>query len=317
MAGLGIDPHPGTLNLRLEHEADRGALRRILAAPGVPVVPPDPASCRARCYPVRIGGGTPGAIVLPEVDGYPDDQLELIAALPLRQRLALQDGDSLQVAAAGRLRARAVIFDVDGTLVDSLAALRVVAERAAPGLRVDETAVRHTLNTQAPFWEQLLPADTPDRERRIESLKAEAQRLWPEVLRDHARAFPGAGAALAALARAGLRLGIVTGSREGSFEPLRREGLMQFFGAVVTRRDVSVNKPHPEGLLRCVRELGVAPADAVYVGDTPLDVAAAHAAGMAAVAVLSGAGDSALLSDCAPERLIASLAGLSEVVEPS
>lgn len=311
---LGIDPFPGTLNLTLLEDA-LAASRALKSEPGVLIRPPDATFCDGRAYPVRIGGRLPGAIVVPEVPGYPDSQLELVAAVPLRELLGLADGDSVSVAPARPLRVKAVLFDVDGTLVDSLPALLAVARRAAPGLPVSEQLVRRTLNQQSFFWDSLLPPEAPGRAERIAAMTAEALRLWPEVLREHGRAITGLAATLDALLARGLKLGIVTGAREGSFEPLRRTGVFERFASVITRAHVARGKPHPDGLLMGAESLGVEPAHAVYVGDTPIDVEAARAAGMAAVAVLSGAGDSALLSAAGPDRLVPSVARLPEVLE--
>jgi HAD superfamily hydrolase (TIGR01509 family) len=149
----------------------------------------------------------------------------------------------------------------------------------------------------------------------MEAMKQEAMRRWPEVLRQHGRVMPGLRKTLETLRERGLRLGIVTGSQSGSFLPLREEGLLDFFEIVLTGADVTRPKPDPEGLLKCATALGVGPGQAVYVGDTPTDVRASRAAGMAVVSVLSGAGDSALLSAAGPDWLIHSHARLSDIVE--
>ena len=257
LARLGIDPHPGTLNLVLDEADAREGWQALRALPGEPIQPPEPSFCAARCYPARLEGWLPGAIVLPEVPGYPASQVEVISALPLRETLSCSDGDRISLEASDPLRVRGVLFDVDGTLVDSLEAFRVAAACVVPGLR--ET---------------------------LETLRGRAACL-----------------------------GIATGSDEASYEPLHREGLMGYFAAVVTGGDVEPRKPDPEVLLECAAALGVEPSEAVYVGDTPLDIAAAKAAGMAAVAVLTGAGDSAQLSRSGPDRIIASVAVLPDLLE--
>src|SRR6266850_3187405 len=115
------------------------------------------------------------------------------------------------------LRVRAVLFDVDGTLVDSLTAYRVVAERAAApyGLTISDAVVREALNTTRPFWDLALPPDFADRAEMMETLRNEAARLWPEVLREHGRVSPDAERVLTGLHDQGAKLGIVTGSRRG------------------------------------------------------------------------------------------------------
>jgi HAD superfamily hydrolase (TIGR01509 family) len=314
---LGIDPHPGTLNLTLTQPADLARWVELRSRASCLIEPPDPAWCQARGYPVRIGGRLPGAIILPDVPGYPEAQVEVIAALPLRQELVLTDGAELALEINQPLPARAIIFDVDGTLVDSMEAYQVVAELAAGphGLLIEREMVRYALNNNHPtFWDLIVPADRLDRLKLIELLKQEAMRRWPEVLQEHGRALPELRRTLETLRGQGLRLGIVTASRGGSFQPLRDEGLLGFFEAVVTGADVTHRKPDPEGLLKCAAALGVEPGEAVYIGDTPIDVLASRAAGMAVISVLSGAGDSALLSAASPDWLIHSHAQLPEVV---
>ena len=314
---LGIDPHPGTLNLKLESPDDLAQWAKLKATAGHAVIPPpDSPGCNARCYPARIGGRLPGAIVVPEVSGYPATQVEVIAAVRLREALSLRDGDSLSLAVNRPLSVRAAIFDVDGTLVDSLEAYRRVAEAAATphGIVITSQIVRDALNTGQNFWDMLLPPDLPDRAGMSKRLRDEAARRWPQTLREHGRLLPGLRETLDALQARGLRLGIVTGSREGVFQPLREEGFLYFFSAVITGKDVQRRKPDPEGLFKCAAALGVEPGEAVYIGDTPLDIQASRAAGMASVAVLSGAGDSALLSAAGPDWIIHSLARLPDIL---
>jgi HAD superfamily hydrolase (TIGR01509 family) len=243
--------------------------------------------------------------------------MEVIAALPVRQELGLTDADSLTLAINQLLSVQAVIFDVDGTLVDTVDAYHVVAELAAAphGLLISRETIRYALNNNHPtFWELVTPLEHPNRLELMETMKREAMRRWPEVLRQHGRIMPGLRQTLEMLKSRDLRLAIMTGSQSGSFQPLREEGLLDFFEIVVTGADVIRPKPDPEGLLKCAAALGVAPDQAMYVGDTPNDVWASRAAGMAAVSVLSGAGDSALLSAAGPDWLIYSHARLPEII---
>ena len=100
------------------------------------------------------------------------------------------------------------------------------------------------------------------------------------------RAMPWARGALRRLRRHGVRLGLVTASTRGVVEPnLERLNLEGMFETACYSDDVERSKPHPEALLRALDELGVAPADTVYVGDTTVDLAMAAAAGAPFVAV--------------------------------
>ena len=314
---LAIDPYPGTLNLTLAADSrDLEAWRQLQASAGHRIEPATPLFCAARCYPVRLNDALPAGIVIPEVPDYPSAQVELVAAVSIRDALHVADGDRVVVEESGPLPVRAVIFDVDGTLVDSLPAFRIVAERAAApyGVTITDALVRDALNCTRPFWDLALPSDFADRERMIEMLREETARIWPDVLREHGRLAPAATPALDALRDGGAMLGITTGAGRGSLDALRRAGLLDRFAAVVTGDDVAQRKPDPEGLLTCASRLGVQPHEAAYVGDTPLDVEAARAAGMASIGVLGGAGDSALLSAAGAHRLIRSLERLPQAV---
>lgn len=316
VSDLGIDPHPGTVNLLVESEDDRRTWSAFRSRPALAIDPPDSRWCSARAYPIHVDGSLPAAIVLPDLPGYPTTQVEIVAALPLRQTLGIVDGDIVRIETCESLAVRAAIFDVDGTLVDSLAAFRIVAEQAAApyGLTIAESLVKQALNTTGSFWELAVPSDFADRAAMLAALSAATARMWPGVVRAHARLLPEAASVLQALRARGIKLGIVTGSHGGSLEPLRDAGLIDLFQSIVTGSDVRSRKPDPEGLLRCAAVMDVVPAEAVYVGDTPLDIRAARSAGMFAIGLLGGAGDSAMLSAGRPDRIVGSPRGLLGVL---
>jgi riboflavin kinase len=94
---LGFTPYPGTLNLRLDLKESEGALSLIRSSPGHLMKPPDDSSCAARCYLATIAGHIPGGVVIPMVEGYYQDVLELLAPVNLRETLRLEDGDLVWV----------------------------------------------------------------------------------------------------------------------------------------------------------------------------------------------------------------------------
>lgn len=316
--GLGIEPWPGTLNLVLAEKPELERWRELAAQQGIPIVAPEPDQCDARCYPVTINESLHGAVVLPEVPAYPPQQVEIICALPLRSTLDLSDGSPLRLDFRYQAPVRAILFDVDGTLVDSLEGFRVVAEMAAAarGYSVTREAVRDALNTPGTgFWELIVPTAEDDRESVIAELRQAAQALWPKVLHEHVSLIGGVSEHLAKLHERGYRLGIVTGSDGHSLTPLDDAGLLDLFDTVVTASDVDQPKPEPDGLHHALEELAVAAEDAVYVGDTALDIRASHAAGLRSIGVLSGAGDSARLSAEGPDALLRGVAGLFALLE--
>lgn len=315
----GIDPHPGTVNLVLGDESNRRRWRGWRESPGHAMAPADAAFCSARCYPVRIEGRVPAALVVPEVEGYPEDKLELVAALPVRRHLSLEEGATVRVELCRPMAARAVLFDLDGTLIDSIGAYIEVARVAARphGIEVTEQHVRHSLATGSSFWKGVVPEDRHDGDALRAEMSQHAAREWPRLLREHGRLFEGLAETLDAMRRTGIRLGIVSGARPEVLDLLRNEGVLDWFDSIVLGADVSKRKPDPEGIEKCLAELGVAADAAVYVGDTPVDIQASRAARVRSVGVLTGAGDSAMLSMHWPDRLVASHLRLAEIIEPA
>lgn len=312
LALAGIDPHPGTVNLQLDDAHSQKLWQDWRAKPGQAMRAADPACCDARCYPVRFAGRIPAAVILPEVADYPRDKLELAAALPLRQHLSLAEGTRLRVELCTPMNVRAVLFDIDGTLVDSAAAYLEVAQAAARpfGLEVTEQQVRHSLASGSNFWKDVVPADRADRESLLKGMASHAMREWPRVLREHGKLFAGLAETLDALKQLGIVLGIVSGAHPAVLELLRESDILQRFDAVILGTDVSKPKPDPQGILKCLEKLGIAPEAAAYVGDTPVDIQTSRAAGVQAVGVLTGAGSSASMSAQEPDRLMYSHASL-------
>jgi HAD superfamily hydrolase (TIGR01549 family) len=315
---VGIDPHPGTVNLEVRNEADRARLQSWRSLAGYCIEPGEKGYCHMRCYPVRIAGEVPGAVVLPQIPDYPEDKVELVAALPIRRHLSLRENARVRLDLCRPLSAKAVLFDIDGTLVDSVGAYFEVARCAAVrfGFEVTEAHVRRALATGSNFWKGVVPQDRRDRDAVENALSMRAAREWPRVLQEHGRVFDGIIKILEELASLGIRLGIVSGARPDVLELLRAEGILDRFDAVILGSDVGRRKPDPEGIFSCLRRLKIAPDEAVYVGDTPVDIQASRAAGVRAVGVLTGAGDSAMLSAQGPDRLISSLSKLAAIVEP-
>jgi phosphoglycolate phosphatase-like HAD superfamily hydrolase len=210
---------------------------------------------------------------------------------------------------------RAVVFDVDGTLVDSIGAYYLAASRACAEheLTVPAEAIRIALNGGPPFWHIVVP-ETRRTPELIATLRERTMHHWPAILREHVTVFRGVGETIEMLVAAGLKLAIYTGSRGESLPPLQQTGLMQHFDPVITAAHVVQKKPHPEGLLMCLKALGVRPDEAAYVGDSVQDIQAAHSAGMTAIGVLSGTADSALLAAAGPHRVLADHASLPRVL---
>ncbi len=202
-------------------------------------------------------------------------------------------------------RPRLVVFDWDGTLVDS--AERIVAACQAAvrecGLPPPPAAsVRELigLGLEQTFAVLLPDVTVHDRTRAV----ARYRELWALGAAQPTPTFEGVHETLSVLAADGILLGVATGkSRRGLDRELRLHGLDGLFAA--TRcADEAPSKPHPAMLQSLLEELQVAPAQALMVGDTEYDMAMAQAASVAAVAVRCGVHDETRLARFAPRGVI-------------
>ncbi|MGK9167286.1 HAD-IA family hydrolase [Inquilinus limosus] len=179
---------------------------------------------------------------------------------------------------------KAAIFDLDGTLVDSApdithAVNRMLADRGAPAQEVSfiETLVGEGARALVAKLHRALdlPAEDVDRDTRI-YLDYYAARPVAE-----SRLYADAATALPALRAAGIRLGVCTNKPQALAEQvLDRLGLLAHLSAVVGADTTPHVKPDPRPLLHTLDALGAAPGEAVYVGDTGIDLACARAAGV-------------------------------------
>jgi riboflavin kinase len=102
VAAVGIDPYPGTLNLRIADGPARVAWIAARNRRGIVMPAPDASFCDGRLFRASISAATSGAsvvgaVVVPMVAKYPEEQLEIIAAVGLRDALGVEDGDDLLV----------------------------------------------------------------------------------------------------------------------------------------------------------------------------------------------------------------------------
>jgi HAD superfamily hydrolase (TIGR01509 family) len=220
------------------------------------------------------------------------------------------------VDAAGARPVRAVLFDLDGTLIETdnryvaqaMTATGFLDQAVTPAQR--ERVARRILMFNEGIGNGLITlADVLRLDGALFKVNRALHRF--EGVRDPGDFIlvDGVDKTLQTLDARGYRLGIVTTrNRQDTAIFLSHYGLGDLFSAVVTRDDVRRLKPHPMPVLKAAELLGLSPEQCVMVGDTRLDVRAAHAAGALAVGVLCGFGDAGDLQDA--ELVLASPAQL-------
>jgi phosphoglycolate phosphatase len=185
---------------------------------------------------------------------------------------------------------RAVLYDFDGTLVNSLGVVvaatnAVLAERGAPARPAPEIIAGMVHPTGLRIGGLLGIADAAEQRRLAAAFYAAAHRVCGE----HAVVYDGIPAALAAVAATGLPQGVVS-NNEGRLvrRLLDHLGLARHIGVAFGEEDVPEPKPDPRGVRLAAERLGVAARECVYIGDTPGDLHTALAAGMPCIGVAWG-----------------------------
>ena len=192
-----------------------------------------------------------------------------------------------------------VVFDLDGTVVDTVELIVEsfrYATRTVLGTVLPDDVI--TAGVGQPLMTQM------------ERLSARHARELYDVYREYnhrrhdelIRGYSGIAELLDALRAAGRRLGIVTSkSRDTTQMAFRAVGLDDRFEVVVTASDTDEHKPSPVPLLLCLERLRAPAAGSIYVGDSPVDIVAGVAAGMATAAVAWGVFGKEALMAVAPD----------------
>ena len=184
------------------------------------------------------------------------------------------------------MRFPVVLFDLDGTLVDSgpiILASYQHATRSVLGLEVPEAELMALVG--GPGLQEQMARFSPERADEL----VRVYRAHNEPLHAGLLSFPGVEDALRTLKAQGRRLGVVTAKRKPTVNlAFDAVPIGSLFDVVVGSEDTDRHKPDPEPILRALELLGAEAGDAAYIGDSPFDIAAAQAAGVFSVWVSWG-----------------------------
>jgi pyrophosphatase PpaX len=197
---------------------------------------------------------------------------------------------------------RTVLFDLDGTLIDSIRLIldsyhHTLATHGLPARTDDHwlDGIGTPLKVQFKEW-----SDDPER---LEAMVLTYRAYNMEHHDARVAAYPGIVDLLGAIHRRGLQIGIVTSkNREGAMRGLRVTGLDGWIEALIGADDVTHPKPHPEPVWRALERLGRTADSAVFVGDSRHDLESGRKAGVATAAVLWGPFSREHLADSNPDH---------------
>ena len=324
----GFDPYPGTLNLKVD-PATSSQIRRLAMSKGKRIIPPPEAGdfCEARVLSLIVNGIS-GALVYPMVNDYYNDIIEFIAPVLLKEKGGIEDGSSLEAVLPPQQklpRPSAVIFDLDGTLINSVDLYYSILCEGCLQLNEKPPAKDVFLESMGKgqgFWEgwAKITGNTPAEGNKREIKKQIMnifEDIWQQRYDQEVSLFSGVKEMLLQLQARNVTMAVVTSSFYiNKMNIFRQVGLEpdQLFASVITRNDTVQKKPHPEPINRCLKQLDIPPSRCIAVGDSPCDVVAAGEAGVFTVGVLTGAGTVQSLCKEGVDAVLDSAADLSELI---
>lgn len=223
---------------------------------------------------------------------------------------------------SGRFAARAVLIDLDGTLVDSLpdiahAVNAMLGDLGRPTLPVERIATYVGKGVDELVHRTL--TDTMDEHASADVFargKQSFYRHYGEVNGNESRVFAGVREALEDLRIKNMMLACVTNKpRQFTRQLLDRVELQAAFSAIVSGDDTEQKKPHAEPMLHACRLLGVSTSDAIVIGDSENDVLSARAAGCRVIVVETGYNEGRSASELDADVIVPSLLHAARLIE--
>jgi HAD superfamily hydrolase (TIGR01509 family) len=220
----------------------------------------------------------------------------------------------------GGMALEGLIFDLDGTLIDSVGTYYIMMESVFERLhwpRVSREVMRKAIKDGGFDWDLVLPSGAGrTTEELIASAREVIREMYPRVFEDDVDLVPGAEPLLKKLHERNVKLGLVTSTLGRFIEfkliTLKKRGLRDLFQSVITLDDVKNRKPSGDPLVECAKRLGEYPEKCAYVGDATVDIIAGKAAGMKTIAVLTGVDDYEALKAEDPDMILESVSQLTE-----
>ncbi|MCX5811445.1 MAG: HAD family hydrolase [Proteobacteria bacterium] len=213
---------------------------------------------------------------------------------------------------------RAIIFDIDGTLVDTFEVYQKVFNKGIAQFGVPpatQEVLRDYLAkglSLRQILEKVFPYPIDD--DTYATCRTEILELFQKAEIGEVKAFPGTEELFGHLQQKGIKIGIATGrmsSNEDEWTRFRKLGLDGYISAIVTSKEIKFRKPSPDVIIECAKRLDVPAETCIAIGDTVSDIHAAKQAGSLAAAVTTGHEDEDNLLREHPDFLFHSVGDLA------
>jgi phosphoglycolate phosphatase len=220
-----------------------------------------------------------------------------------------------------RARIRAVAFDLDGTLVDTMPDLADAMNRTLGMLGTRALSYERIKALVGHGFEQFVHdglaeslGTKPTHPAQQSAAIALARRIYAQEVFKRSQVYPGVTQALESLAADGVLVCCITNKISVFAEPLLQQaGLASYFAFTLCADRPEDRKPSPHMLSLACSRFGIAPAQMMYVGDSGIDIAAARAAGCPVVMVTYGYGRPPAKTEAQPDKFVESLTDLGAI----
>lgn len=215
---------------------------------------------------------------------------------------------------------KGVIFDLDGTLIDSLETYRMAFNRIVERFNLKPIDIRELSDFLNQFLslEQVLKKLYPSlKPERIKEFMSEMRKEFIALSKHHIKLKPHTREVLLSLKGQGMKIGVATGrmsTGDGKWRELKNLGIDSLVDTVVTAGETKP-KPDPASLIKCAEQLGLSLKECVFVGDSRADVIAGRSARVKVIAIPSGVASRNQLVEEMPDFMLDCLSSLPDHIE--
>lgn len=218
---------------------------------------------------------------------------------------------------------KAIAFDLDGTLVDSLPGLSSAVDMTLQELSLPapgESQVRNWIGNGADVMLQRAFVWAGANAKHIDAARARVlfDRFYSQTVEDGSMLYPGVADTLRVLASHGFQMGIITNKPSPFIAPLLAAlNIMDYFSVVLGGDDVKQKKPHPAPIYLMMGTLGLDRDELLFVGDSRNDIVAAKAAGCCSVGLTYGYNYGISIADSDPDYVLSQFDALLPLLVPA
>jgi|GEM_PF-375951 len=215
------------------------------------------------------------------------------------------------------MRYYAILFDIDGTLLNSTPAFEEIMVQACQ--RLDWPAPPPDMMQQLMTYRrdpiEMLFGEVADAAERQQALHEAAQAVWEPLFKQIAHPFEDAIDVLQQFEELGFRLGIVTDSNHQVVERITSQPGCPAMDVIITREESGVRKPDPRPMQLALDGIGLDPSAVIYVGDNPGDIEAGTAVGMSVIGITTGPSSREALYAAGAVAVVKSLSELTGLLK--